>query len=101
MNDQGAWVTASFNAQHEFSHISYNAKITGESSYWNVSEVSVEFIFSELPYAPFIDVGWDQEKEWSFENPSIGTWGWQDRFWDGNFSHQTTLTNNGQAVIDV
>ena len=103
MTEQGIWENLILSQKHEFNQICYNAKlrITGQSVYWNISEISVEFVFTELPYAPFIDVGWDQEKEWSFEHPSIGTWGWQDRFWDGNFSHQTTLTNNGQAVIDV
>ena len=103
MTEQGIWENIILAQRHEFNQICYNAKlrITGQSVYWNISEISVEFVFTELPYAPFIDVGWDQEKEWSFEHPSIGTWGWQDRFWDGNFSHQTTLTNNGQAVIDV
>ena len=103
MTEQGIWENITLSQRHDFNQICYNAKlrITGQSIYWNISEISVEFVFTELPYAPFIDVGWDQEKEWSFENPSIGTWGWQDRFWDGNFSHQTTLTNNGQAVIDV
>ena len=85
--DGGAWQSITSSSTRvdldEQAH-SMQIRINGSSSGWTLNEVDFEMFPSLAPLHPSIDFDNDGHPEWKVEHESVGTWGWQDVFHNGN-----------------
>ena len=90
--DGGNWVSVPKSGLHSLDRAATTLQVrwTGGGS-WNVDSFSAELHEDSAPHSPKIDIGLDGVSEWSLANPSIGPWGLQNIFMDGNSSQQFNL----------
>ncbi|MDA8805096.1 hypothetical protein N9N59_00160 [Euryarchaeota archaeon] len=65
--------------------------------YWTVESFDSFVHYGEVASNPRIDFNDDEDFEWGADFSSIGTWGWQDLFSNGNKSISESVGSSGYA----
>ena len=60
---------------------------------WNVEDLALDMFGGQHPARPTLDFNLDERYEWGGEDARIGTWGWQDRFANGEERVSLSLTS--------
>ena len=100
--DGGNWQSVSqgsFVAFEEFGS-SLQLRITCTSS-CSLNELTLEMIGGHLPTDPRFDIGLDGWTEWELSHPYVSSWGWQDRFSNGDMSIDLTWITPGSRQIGM
>ena len=63
------------------------------ASSWTVEALHLNMYGGQHPARPMLDFNLDQRYEWGGEDARVGTWGWQDRFANGEERMELSLTS--------
>ncbi len=100
--DGGNWQSVSqgsITAFEEFgSTLQFRVTCTSSCS---LSDLVVEMIGGHLPIDPRFDIGLDGWTEWESSHPHVSSWGWQDRFTNGDMSADMSWTTSGLKQIGM
>ena len=69
--------------------------------YWTVESFDTSVRYGEVASNPRIDFNDDEDFEWGADFSSIGTWGWQDVFSNGNKSILESVASSGYATTTL
>ena len=64
---------------------------------WNVEDMTMDMFGGQHPARPTLDFNLDERYEWGGEDARVGTWGWQDRFANGEERMELTLTSGAPS----
>ena len=100
--DGGAWQSVQTSGITAFSDYgsTLQIRITCSGS-CSLTDLSLEMLGGHLPTDPNFDIGLDGWSEWGVEHPHVSTWGWQDRFTNGDLSADMTWSAPGLKQIAV
>ena len=100
--DGGAWQTVSSSGISTLGDFgsSIQIRITCNGS-CSLNELTLEILGGHLPTDPRFDIGLDGWSEWDISHPHISSWGWQDRFTNGDLSADMSWAAAGQKQIGL
>ena len=100
--DGGAWQSVQTTGITAFSDYgsTLQIRITCSGS-CSLTDLTLEMLGGHLPTDPNFDIGLDGWSEWGVEHPHVSTWGWQDRFTNGDLSADMTWSAPGLKQIAV
>jgi len=68
---------------------------------WNVKELNHEMFGGQYPARPGLDFNLDGRYEWGGADARVGSWGWQDRFTNGENHVDLTLSSSAPTTASV
>ena len=100
--DGGNWQSVSpgsYTAFEEFgSTIQFRISCTSSCS---LTDITIEMVGGHLPIDPRFDIGLDGWAEWEASHDHVSSWGWQDRFTNGDLSADMSWTTSGLKQIGM
>ena len=67
----------------------------------SISDIILEILGGHLPTNPRFDIGLDGWSEWEVLHPHVSSWGWQDRFTNGDLSSDMSWAAPGQKQVGL
>ena len=100
--DGGNWQSVSPNSYTAFDEFgsTIQFRITCTSS-CSLADLTMEMVGGHLPIDPRFDIGLDGWAEWEASHDHVSSWGWQDRFTNGDLSSDMSWTTAGLKQIGV
>ncbi len=100
--DEGPWQSVSSSGISAFDEYgsSLQLRITCSGS-CSLSDLTLEILGGHLPTNPRFDIGLDGWSEWEVLHPHVSTWGWQDRFTNGDLSSDMSWAAPGLKQVGL
>ena len=65
---------------------------------WSASNIELDLYGGQHPARPGLDFNLDERYEWGGDDERVGTWGWQNRFVNGEEHMEVALSSGSPAV---
>ena len=100
--DGGSWQTVSTTGITSLGDFgsTIQIRITCNNS-CGITDLTLEILGGHLPTDPRFDIGQDGWAEWEMTHPHVSSWGWQDRFTNGDLSADMSWATAGQKQIGL